>query len=92
MDVPLPPKSGGCTLAEEEGIVWSIVVMCRETISARVKNASYVWATMSRVGGMSSLGSWARGVRICGLAYLCLAWGRCWGIPLPTPWKPNMSK
>ena len=57
--------------------LWSIVVVCQETISARVKNASCVWATMSCAGGMSALGSWARGAGICGLASLCLAWGRC---------------
>ena len=58
--------------AEEEGALWSIVVVCRETISAIVKNASCVWETMSCAGGMSTLGIWARGVGICGLASLCL--------------------
>ena len=40
--VSIPPEASGCTPAEEEGVSWSIVVMCRETISARVKNASCV--------------------------------------------------
>ena len=70
IDVPPPPEAGGCTPAEEEDALWSIVAVCRETISARVKNASCVWETMSCVGGMSALGSWAWGVGICGLASL----------------------
>ena len=92
MDVPLPPEAGGYTPVEEEGALWSIVVMCQETISARFKKPSCVWETMSRAGGMSTLIIWAWSVGIYGLESLCLAWGRCWGIPLPTPWKPNISK
>ena len=85
IDGPLPPEAGGCTLAEEEGDVWSKVVVCRETISTRVRNASYVWETISCARGMSALGSWAQGAGICQLASLCLALGHFWGIPLPTP-------
>ena len=70
IDVPLPLEAGGCTPAEEEVVVWLIVVVCRETISGRVRNASYVWETMSCGGGMSALGSWAQGAGICGYEYL----------------------
>ena len=55
--VPPPPKASGCTPIEEEDALWSIVVMCQEIVSARVKIASCVWETMSCAGGMSALGS-----------------------------------
>ena len=62
-----------------------------ETFSS-VTNISYVWGIISCTGGTSNLGSWLGGGGIYRLESIVLTLGLFWGILIPVPWNPNISK